>query len=145
MARHGAALGAIALLVAASGAAPTTRLRVCAGSSCSGRCVGAFEPVRAFEAVANAPCSRCADVELETVHCMNMCKRGPNVRLIHAGELATVPAEMGEVERTRRAFQGVLDDERVLRVWSLAACAAAGTLGDGLVLHGPPPDEALTG
>lgn len=120
--------------------AASTKVRVCAGSSCFGRCVGAFEPVRAFEALAKAPGSE-ADVEIETVFCMNMCKRGPNVRLIHEGEVATVPGEMGPTELSRKAFQGVRSDENAMRIWSLAASAAAGTLGDGIALHGPPPTD----
>jgi hypothetical protein len=125
-------------LVATASASAKTTLRVCAGSSCAGRCVGSFEPVSAFQAYAKAPCSR-ADVEIETVFCMNMCKRGPNVRLIHEGELATVPSEMGETELSRKAFQGVRSDEKVFKVWSLASCAAAGSLDERLALHGSPP------
>ena len=65
------------------------------------------------------------------------------MRLIHEGEVATVPAEMGETERSRYAFQAVRDDDRVWRVWSLAMCAAAGSLGDSLQLHGPPPEDMV--
>ncbi|KAJ1618706.1 hypothetical protein T492DRAFT_1090737 [Pavlovales sp. CCMP2436] len=133
------------LLAAASAAGLTsvpagTKLRVCSGSSCAGRCVGSFEPVRAFEAQADM---FDLDIEVETVFCMNMCKRGPNVRLIQDGQVATVAAEMGETEQSRRAFQGVRDDARVWKIWMLAAGAAAGTLGDGLALHGAPPDDMV--
>lgn len=65
------------------------------------------------------------------------------MRLIHDGEVATVPAEMGETERSRYAFQAVRDDDRVWKVWSLAMCAAAGTLGENLQLHGAPPDDVV--
>jgi hypothetical protein len=145
MAQHFYLLALLAASAAASSGPARTRLRVCAGSSCSGRCVGSFEPVRAFAAQAELQSlqSGRAPIEVETVFCMNQCKRGPNVRLIHDGQVATVPAEMGETEQSRRAFQGVRDDDRVRKVWSLAACAAAGTLGEGLVLHGAPPDDMV--
>lgn len=77
-------------------AAGKTTLRVCAGSSCAGRCVGAFEPVRAFRAQAEAPCTR-ADVTVETVLCMNMCVAPPSLDRFARRPWSPVRARAGAI------------------------------------------------
>lgn len=138
---------ALALLVvlcalAAAASARQCTVRVCAGSSCSGRCVGAFEPSSAFASqVAARAADGYTDVGIEEVFCMNMCKRGPNVRLLVDGEVATVAGAMGETELKRRAFQGVRDDDALQRVWALAEAVAAGEAA--AETHGPPPADMM--
>eukprot|EP00931_Biecheleriopsis_adriatica_P114629 TRINITY_DN90552_c0_g1_i1.p1 TRINITY_DN90552_c0_g1~~TRINITY_DN90552_c0_g1_i1.p1 ORF type:complete len:212 (+),score=25.52 TRINITY_DN90552_c0_g1_i1:56-691(+) len=106
---------------------------VCQGSSCLGRCVGNFDPMDSFKELASEDDS----IVLEEVVCMNMCKRGPNARLVVGGEVVTITDHMNELEERRKAFQGLSNHQRVVRVWKLLQ----GFLDHSLKgsLHGPPP------
>jgi len=106
---------------------------VCQGSSCLGRCVGNFDPMDSFKELASEDDS----IALEEVVCMNMCKRGPNARLVVGGEVVTITDQMSELEERRKAFQGLSNHQRVVRVWKLLQGFLDRSLQGSL--HGPPP------
>ncbi|CAK0819278.1 unnamed protein product [Prorocentrum cordatum] len=111
------------------------KLVVCSGSSCEGRCRGAFDALRSFKALASE--AGPSGIEVEEVFCMNMCKKGPNVRLLLGGQMVTIDDVMNEREQKRGAFQGVLGDPKVAAIWGLARDVAAGRRNG--TLRGPPP------
>lgn len=101
-----------------------------------GRCRGAFDPVKSFESLARE--QEGINVEVVEVACLNMCKRGPNVRMMYGQDSVTAEGEgmMGDVEKRRKAFQGVGSDERVTRVWEIANGVHGGAIPH--VVHGLP-------
>ncbi|KAJ1493907.1 hypothetical protein T484DRAFT_1878534 [Baffinella frigidus] len=120
--------------------APGMKIIVCQGSSCLGKCRGMFNPKTSIEAE-KAKGEGGAGIDIEEVRCMNMCKRGPNVRLVQGGELVTIDDKMNETERRRKAFQGVGNEARALGVWELALKLADGSV-DG-TKHGAVPDDMM--
>eukprot|EP00747_Dinoflagellata_sp_TGD_P222612 gnl/TRDRNA2_/TRDRNA2_94316_c0_seq1.p1 gnl/TRDRNA2_/TRDRNA2_94316_c0~~gnl/TRDRNA2_/TRDRNA2_94316_c0_seq1.p1 ORF type:complete len:199 (+),score=25.40 gnl/TRDRNA2_/TRDRNA2_94316_c0_seq1:28-624(+) len=111
------------------------KLIVCSGSSCTGRCRAGFDALKSFKALTSENDS--ADIKVEEVFCMNMCKRGPNVRFVRGGQMVTVDDAMNDVEQRRGAFQGVSSDTKVAAIWDLALDLAAGRLKG--TLRGKPP------
>ena len=79
-----------------------------------GKCRGMFNPKTNFEAEQAA--GEGVEIEIEEVSCMNMCKRGPNVRMVHDGELVTIDDKMNETERKRKAFQVSTYRSRILNL-----------------------------
>ena len=79
---------------------------------------------------------------------MNMCKRGPAVRLVADGLVTTIDARMNELERKRTAFQNVDGVARVEAVFGVAQAMADGSLRDAhgdfdTTAHGPLPPSAV--
>eukprot|EP00466_Bigelowiella_natans_P001573 jgi/Bigna1/139988/aug1.53_g14696 len=97
---------------------------VCGGSSCLGRCRGSFNPVKSFKGLEK---TQGGSVEVHEVECLNMCKRGPNVRMMYGKDSVTVDGVMNDVERRRKAFQGVASNERVASLWDIAKAVHDGT------------------
>lgn len=99
-------------------------IRVCTGSSCLGKCRGAFNPKTALEdhiKTKGEDDEPNVAVKIEEVFCMNQCKRGPNMRIIRDGNVITFDDNtiMNDVELKRKSFQGVRSNERVAMVWGL--------------------------
>ena len=116
-------------------------IAVCTGSSCESRC--SFNCARAFENLAND-----GDITVAEIRCMNMCKRGPAVRIVADETVATVEQRMNELERKRTAFQNVASLARVEAVFSVAEGIADGSLADAhgeftVTQHGPLPPSAM--
>ena len=99
----GATLG----MTASTSIGAPMKIIVCQGSSCMGKCRGMFNPKDSFtEAMSAGEAGKGGEeIEIEEVQCMNMCKRGPNVRMVLRGELMTVDDKMNETEEKRKAFQ----------------------------------------
>ena len=119
------------------------RIAVCTGSSCESRCN--FNSVRAFEDLAGASSSA---IDVCQINCMNMCKRGPAVRLVADDVVATVEQRMSELERKRTAFQNVASSARVQAVYGVAQAIAEGTNHDAygeftVTGHGALPPSAM--
>ena len=79
---------------------------------------------------------------------MNMCKRGPAVRVVADGLVTTVEDRMNALELKRTAFQGVGGRARVEGVHGVAAAIADGSLRDSygefaMTTHGPLPPSAM--
>ena len=79
---------------------------------------------------------------------MNMCKRGPNVRLVVDDAMATVPQRMNEIELKRTAFQNVASLARLEAVHGVAKAIADGSFEDSygnfdVTHHGPLPPSAM--
>ena len=131
-----------AMVSPSSPSSSSLKIRVCQGSSCLGKCRGAFNPLTSFENLlrvgdddgdnnnANkAPAT--TTIELEESFCMNQCKRGPNVRLINAdnGNVLTFDSTvMNDTESNRKAFQGVTNEIRVKHLWGIANKVAEGSM-----------------
>ena len=96
------------------------QVAVCIGGSCEQRCAAGFDPKAAFEAMG---------AEVVEINCMNMCKRGPAVRLVSDGEVQRVNARMGELEQKRNAFQAV-SPAKAEAIWGVAQGIADGSLRD---------------
>ena len=79
---------------------------------------------------------------------MNMCKRGPAVRLVADEAVTTVSERMSEVEVKRTAFQNVASMARVEAIYGVAEAIADGSLKDSygefaVEQHGPLPPSAM--
>lgn len=116
-------------------------IAVCTGSSCESRC--SFNSVRVFEDLAGEGC-----LEVTEIQCMNMCKRGPAVRLVADEAVTTVSERMSEVEVKRTAFQNVASMARVEAIYGVAEAIADGSLKDSygefaVEQHGPLPPSAM--
>mmetsp|Transcript_5430 Transcript_5430/g.6941 ORF Transcript_5430/g.6941 Transcript_5430/m.6941 type:complete len:157 (-) Transcript_5430:166-636(-) len=100
----------------------STKIRICQGSSCIGKCRGAFNPFDSFQELQNiAEETGKPRVKIKETFCMNQCKRGPNARIINDGNVLTFEnGEMNDTEINRKAFQGILTKERVLQLWGYA-------------------------
>ena len=123
--------------------AAAVAIAVCTGSSCESRC--SFNCARAFEDLANDGES---EITVSEIRCMNMCKRGPAVRIVADETVATVEQRMNELERKRTAFQNVASLARVEAVFSVAEGIADGSLADAhgeftVTQHGPLPPSAM--
>jgi len=142
----------VSAMVSPSPSSSSLKIRVCQGSSCLGKCRGAFNPLTSFEnllvgddanAYANkgdvelegerstAASTTTTTIELEESFCMNQCKRGPNVRLINAdnGNVLTFDSTvMNDTESNRKAFQGVTNENRVKHLWGIANKVAEGSM-----------------
>ena len=117
-------------------------IAVCTGSSCESRCN--FNSVRAFEKLA----CETSEIAVAEIRCMNMCKRGPAVRLVADDVVATVDQRMNELERKRTAFQNVASLARVEAVYGVAQAIADGSLRDShgefaVTQHGALPPSAM--
>ena len=117
-------------------------IAVCTGSSCESRC--SFNSVRVFEDLAGEGC-----LEVTEIQCMNMCKRGPAVRLVADEAVTTVSERMSEVEVKRTAFQNVASMARVEAIYGVAEAIADGSLKDSygefaVEQHGPLPPSAMS-
>jgi len=99
--------------------AATTKVRICSGSSCLGKCRGAFNPLDSLRTLQKG----CENVEIEESFCLNQCKRGPNARIIKDDTVLTFE-EMNETEIKRKSFQNICNDDRIEFVWKLAMRAA---------------------
>uniref|UniRef100_A0A7S0JLN6 Uncharacterized protein n=1 Tax=Calcidiscus leptoporus TaxID=127549 RepID=A0A7S0JLN6_9EUKA len=126
-----------------AGEQPTVSIAVCTGSSCESRCN--FNSVVAFEALAAGESTA---VSVSEINCMNMCKRGPAVRIVADDLVATVDERMSELEHKRTAFQNVATMARVEAVYGVARSIADGSNRDAyggfcVTLHGPLPPSAM--
>ena len=79
---------------------------------------------------------------------MNMCKRGPAVRLVADGLVTTIEARMNALELKRTAFQSVGSMARVEGVHAVAQAIADGSLRDShgefeVTTHGELPPSAM--
>ena len=132
------------LVVVSAMAPPSLKLRVCQGSGCLGKCRGAFNPLASFEmlvaegsgsngdaAAATSETATATRIEVEETFCMNQCKRGPNVRMIDNdnGKVLTFDETiMNETELGRKAFQRVVNEDKVKALWGLAKDVTEGTV-----------------
>ena len=119
---------------------PAVNIAVCTGSVCESRCN--FKSVAAFEKAVYD-----SDITICEINCMNMCKRGPAVRLV-AGGVVTVKGRMNDLERKRTAFQSVASQARVDAIAGVARAIADGSLRDShgtfaVTAHGPLPPSAM--
>jgi len=130
----------------ASESSLSLKLRVCQGSGCLGKCRGAFNPLTSFEQLSIAynvdegskDCTTATMettttnmIEIEESFCLNQCKKGPNVRIIgtkNGKVLVFDDTIMDETEISRKAFQRVVNEERVKRVWGIAKAVVDGEL-----------------
>ena len=122
-------------------AQPQVSVVVCTGSSCDSRCN--FSLKRAFEDLA----AEGESLAVTEVNCMNMCKRGPAVRLVADGLVTTVEARMNALEMKRTAFQSV-SSARVSVVHGVAQGIANGSFRDSYgefaaTTHGPLSPSAM--
>ena len=127
--------------LAAAAEKGSVSIAICTGSSCESRCN--FNAVRTFEGLAED-----SEVDLVEINCMNMCKRGPAVRLTVDDAVATVEGRMNELETKRTAFQNVASVARVEAVYGVAQAIADGSLRDSygdfaVTPHGPLPPSAM--
>jgi (2Fe-2S) ferredoxin len=121
------------------------KIRVCTGSGCLGKCRGGFNPLNSLEKLIsdgndndndNDSINDNADmsstrIEIEETFCMNQCKRGPNVRLINSdnGNVITFDESiMNEVESTRKNFQRIINEDRVIGLWGIVNGIRDGTV-----------------
>ena len=117
------------------------RIAVCTGSSCESRCN--LNSVLAFKDLAEG-----SDIGVCEINCMNLCKRGPAVRLVADDAVATVEQRMNELEIRRTAFQSVASAARVEAVYGVAQAIADGSRKDSygefeVAKHGPLPPGAM--
>lgn len=101
--------------------ASVTKVRICTGSSCLGKCMGAFNPLESFKTLQSGA-KDCTNIEIEEAFCLNQCKRGPNARIIKDDTVLTFD-KMNEIEMKRKSFQNICNDDRVEFVWNLATLA----------------------
>ena len=87
-----------------------------------GKCKGDFDPL---ESLRIRQLETGMPIELEEAFCLDMCKKGPNVRLLVNNKIAQVEG-MTEIEISRKAFNGVSNEVAVSRVWDLAQNAFRG-------------------
>ena len=81
------------------------------------------------------------------VNCMNMCKRGPNVRIVADGDVQMVPERMSATEQQRGAFQSI-GPKKVAPIWDVVCRIADGSLRDSYgefttSSRGPLPPSAV--
>jgi len=130
----------------ASASSSSLKIRVCQGSTCLGKCRGAFNPLTSFEQLSIADnvnegskddttammsTTTTKRIELEESFCMNQCKRGPIVRIIRTENEKVLVFDdtiMNETESNRKAFQGVANGDRVKRLWGIANAVVEGEL-----------------
>jgi len=106
----------------------STKIRVCQGSSCLGKCRGSFNPLTAFNNLQKDESAE-TSIEIEETWCMNQCKRGPNARITKDGNVLTFEeGKMNDTEMKRKSFQGIGSEERVGHVWGLARGIEDGTV-----------------
>jgi hypothetical protein len=122
---------------------PAVSLAICTGTSCDSRC--SFNSVLAFEGLSSADSDA---VRVTERNCMNMCKRGPAVRVVADGLVASVEQRMNKLEQERSAFHNVASLARVEAVYGVAAAIADGSRRDAygefsVTSHGPLPPSAL--
>jgi len=101
-------------------------IRVCQGSGCLGKCRGSFNPKETIERE-----TRGQDAVVQEAFCLNQCKRGPNLRILTENEdkqKAVVFERMTETEQSRKTFQSVSSDERVLSILDTVSEFQAGRL-----------------
>lgn len=116
-----------------------TKIRVCQGSSCLGKCLGAFDPKGSLEALVEATVDdeEPAGLEIEEAFCLNQCKKGPNARILYQSSVVlgeeqvdasdeewsvvVLPNIMTETEESRKTFQRITNPDRVndLYRWAL--------------------------
>jgi (2Fe-2S) ferredoxin len=120
------------------------KIRVCTGSGCLGKCRGGFNPLTSLEKLLISDDNdndydndsindnaKDTAIEIEETFCMNQCKRGPNVRIINAdnGNVITFDESiMNEVESTRKNFQRIIDENRVIGLWVIVNGIRDGTV-----------------
>lgn len=124
--------------------AAAVSVAVCTGSSCESRCN--FNSVRAFEGLASKDDAE--KIDIAEIRCMNMCKRGPAVRIVSNDAVATVEKRMNEQEVKRTAFQNVASLQRVEAIYAVAQAINDGSLRDAygeftVTQHGPLPPSAM--
>ena len=105
-----------------SNSATVTKVRICTGSSCLGKCKGGFNPFESLESLQSGA-KDCASVEIEEAFCLNQCKRGPNARIIKDNTVLTFD-KMNEIEMKRKSFQNICNGDKVEFIWNLATLAA---------------------
>jgi (2Fe-2S) ferredoxin len=116
------------------------KIRVCTGSGCLGKCRGGFNPLASLEKLIISndndtdsinDNAKDATIEIEETFCMNQCKRGPNVRIINADNNNVITFDesiMNEVESTRKNFQRIVNEDRVIGLWEIVNCVRDGTV-----------------
>ena len=124
-------------------AAPSkVSIAVCTGGSCDSRCN--FNSVHAFEQLA----SQGPAITVGEVKCMNMCKRGPVVRIVADDAVTTVAQRMNDLEVKRTAFQSVGSQARIEAIYGVAEAIADGSFEDAfghfeVTQHGELPPSAM--
>jgi (2Fe-2S) ferredoxin len=99
------------------------------------KCRGAFDPKWSLKKLQRDSTDAAAGnedglhlIDIEESYCMAQCKRGPNMRVIHNGQVQIFQEGniMTEVEMKRKTFQSVTSEERVARIWGLAESLVKG-------------------
>ena len=79
---------------------------------------------------------------------MNMCKRGPVVRIVADDAVTTVAQRMNDLEVKRTAFQSVGSQARIEAIYGVAEAIADGSFEDAfghfeVTQHGELPPSAM--
>jgi hypothetical protein len=91
------------------------------------KCRGSFNPKKILERLVEESEN---DFEIEETFCMNQCKRGPNIRMFRDGQVLTFEDEgiMNDMEKKRKTFQTVANEERLEKIWGLGEGLVDGTV-----------------